>query len=482
MKNVDPPKEVSKSNPFDALTSVENDEELGGGTSNLASQATNSSGSSFWNVDASSPSTTHVIEKIDKIEKLIIEGKVTLVDDDSKPLEKVYSSCDYDSKDEVASFDNYMPKFLAKNDGYGTQSLLEQWTESYENSDYEYDPYDDMYEVLSSCFPSLKEVVCPCNGQLTKVEFPRFDGEDVQGWLYRVNKFFEMDHIVDDEQRIRLVSMHVFGKALNWHKHFMSRFGEVVKWEVYQMQVKRRFESVFEDPNGGTEESQANHKCSEDIVYVVRMLRPTSLSDVFCLSKLQKASNSMSKSKHAPLLTASKNNVSGHNGQMYSLEVVACDEEVDNEDYEVDEQGMVGEEETMQQISLNAMTRVNNNQTMRIKGCEMVLGIQSLATLGTIQFYFKNLVIGFVVNGKRCGLRGTPQSTMQWMQGKQMTGVNTESKSNIQTLLKDFATVFDTPKELPPNTSHDHTIPLLPNTPPINIRPYKHPSKSEGCY
>ncbi|GJU97304.1 hypothetical protein Tco_1326575 [Tanacetum coccineum] len=103
-----------------------------GGTSNLASQATNSSGSSFWNIDASSPSTTSVIEKIDKIEKLFIEGKVTLVDDDDKPLEKVASSCDYDSEDEVASVDNGMAKFLAKKDGYGTQSLLEQWTESYE--------------------------------------------------------------------------------------------------------------------------------------------------------------------------------------------------------------------------------------------------------------------------------------------------------------------------------------------------------------
>ncbi|GKA04503.1 retrotransposon-related protein [Tanacetum coccineum] len=85
-------------------------------------------------------------------------------------------------------------------------------------------------------------------GRLTKVEFPRFEGDDVQGWLYRVNKFVEMDHIVDDEQKIRLVSMHVFGKALNWHKHFMSKFGEVVTWEVYQIQVKKRFESVFEDP------------------------------------------------------------------------------------------------------------------------------------------------------------------------------------------------------------------------------------------
>nr|GEX63385.1 zinc finger, CCHC-type [Tanacetum cinerariifolium] len=70
------------------------------------------------NVDASSYSTTPVIEKIDKIEKLIIEGKVTLVDNDGKPLEKVSSSCDYDSEDEVESVDNDMAKFLAENDGY----------------------------------------------------------------------------------------------------------------------------------------------------------------------------------------------------------------------------------------------------------------------------------------------------------------------------------------------------------------------------
>ncbi|GKA49684.1 hypothetical protein Tco_0742757 [Tanacetum coccineum] len=92
-------------------------------------------------------STTLIVEKIDKIEKLIIEGKVTLVDDEGKPLEKVASSCEYDSEDEVASVDNDMANFLAKKDGYGTQSLLEQWTESYENVDYRYDPYDDdIYE------------------------------------------------------------------------------------------------------------------------------------------------------------------------------------------------------------------------------------------------------------------------------------------------------------------------------------------------
>ncbi|GKD36976.1 hypothetical protein Tco_1257183 [Tanacetum coccineum] len=60
---------------------------------------------------------------------------------------KRLSPGDYDSEDEVASVDNEMASFFARKDGYGTNTLLEQWNESYENGDYDYDPYDDdMYE------------------------------------------------------------------------------------------------------------------------------------------------------------------------------------------------------------------------------------------------------------------------------------------------------------------------------------------------
>ncbi|GKD13653.1 hypothetical protein Tco_1198060, partial [Tanacetum coccineum] len=80
-------------------------------------------------------------------------------DDDGKPLENVAFSCDYDSEDEVAAVDNDMAKFLAKKDGYGTQSLLEQWTKSYENGGYGYDPYkDDMYEGQD--IPEKLQAIC----------------------------------------------------------------------------------------------------------------------------------------------------------------------------------------------------------------------------------------------------------------------------------------------------------------------------------
>nr|GEY43171.1 hypothetical protein [Tanacetum cinerariifolium] len=144
-KNVESTNEVSKSNSSDALNLVDNDVELGtyGGSTHLASQEANSSGSSFWNAESSSPSTTPLMEKINKMESLIINGKAILVDNEGKLLRKV----DEDSEDEVASVDNDIANFLAKNDGYGTQSLLEKWKDSHELDAYEYDPYDDdLYE------------------------------------------------------------------------------------------------------------------------------------------------------------------------------------------------------------------------------------------------------------------------------------------------------------------------------------------------
>ncbi|GJR06791.1 hypothetical protein Tco_0529775 [Tanacetum coccineum] len=118
------------------------------GTSNLVCKESNSSGSSFWNVKSSSASTTPIVDKIRKFEKLIIDGKVTFVNDEGEPVKKVDYPVDHDSEDEVESVDNDITHSMASEKvGFGTNSLLEQLRDSYENDDYDYDPYDDdMYE------------------------------------------------------------------------------------------------------------------------------------------------------------------------------------------------------------------------------------------------------------------------------------------------------------------------------------------------
>ncbi|GKC16530.1 ribonuclease H-like domain-containing protein, partial [Tanacetum coccineum] len=206
--------------------------------------------------------------------------------------------------------------------------------------------------------------------------YNNFTCDDVLSWLYMVNKFFEMDHIDVDAQKIRLVSMHTFGKALNWNKHFMAKHGAIMTWDLYQTHVKKRFESVFEDPIVDLSDEYAISLfiggLKEDIPYAVRMFKPTSLSDVFCLSKLQEASNSMTKGKHTSWTASSKSNVT-HNvnkeggnafkttnpnrpfrsGQLFSLEVVG-EEMVMEENADLQLNGEGVDEPPL--ISLNALT------------------------------------------------------------------------------------------------------------------------------
>ncbi|GJY71356.1 RNA-directed DNA polymerase, eukaryota, reverse transcriptase zinc-binding domain protein [Tanacetum coccineum] len=147
---VEPTNEVSNSNPFEVLNSVDNDVELGTneGTTNLVNNGANSSGSSFMNVKNSSTSNTPIIDKIRKFEDLLISGQAILVNEADNSLKKVECLGDYDSEDEVASVDNDVARFMAlERVGFDTQSLLEQWRDSYGNGDYDEDPYDaDMYE------------------------------------------------------------------------------------------------------------------------------------------------------------------------------------------------------------------------------------------------------------------------------------------------------------------------------------------------
>ncbi|GJV70375.1 retrotransposable element Tf2 [Tanacetum coccineum] len=135
-------------------------------------------------------------------------------------------------------------------------------------------------------------------------------------------------------------------------------------------------------------------------------------------------------------------------------------------------------------------------------GCEMVLGIQWLATLGDMQCNFKKLIMKFNHKGRQIVLRGMSKTHVHWMQGNegmlkqaelssmafcvypvqlcQMESIGSVS-AEVEQVLTQFDEVFEIPKDLPPQKSHDHQIPLMPNTPPINVRPYRHPPNQKDA-
>ncbi|GJZ14394.1 zinc knuckle CX2CX4HX4C containing protein [Tanacetum coccineum] len=123
-KCVEPTTKVSNSNPFDVINSVDNDVEFA--------------------------SNTPIGEKMDKIERPICEGKIRLLDNDGNPLVPT-GIAESDSEvemvfDETANLRIPTSGNDRSDKGYGTNSLLEQWRDSYPDND-DYDPYDDdMYE------------------------------------------------------------------------------------------------------------------------------------------------------------------------------------------------------------------------------------------------------------------------------------------------------------------------------------------------
>ncbi|GKE34709.1 reverse transcriptase, partial [Tanacetum coccineum] len=264
----------------------------------------------------------------------------------------------------------------------------------------------------------------------------------------------------------------------------------------------------------------------EEIAYAVRMFKPTSLSDAFCLAKLQEANNFVTRGRPTPVQTVSKNVVSNpynRGGGSVSKNVVTMPVQTNiampNRPFkrlskkEMEEKrakqlcfycdqkyvpghkcsGQLFSLEVIDEpplISLNALTGENSYRTIRVrayvgknlvhtlvdcgstynfldlnttkklgcklrricplevsvanghvmstlykclgfswmfqgviytfdvmilplKGCEMVLGIQWLSTLGWIRCDFRNLIMEYTYKDKKVVLRGTQQATIQ---------------------------------------------------------------------
>jgi hypothetical protein len=50
----------------------------------------------------------------------------------------------------------------------------------------------------------------------------------------------------------------------------------------------------------------------------------------------------------------------------------------------------------------------------------------------------------------------------------------TSIPGQIKDLIQEYGEIFQTPSSLPPSRQYDHSITLLPNSTPVNTRPYRY--------
>ena len=163
------------------------------------------------------------------------------------------------------------------------------------------------------------------------------------------------------------------------------------------------------------------------------------------------------------------------------------------------------------QWNMSGQKFVTEAMLIPLGGCDMVLGVQWLSTLGPVKWDFKKLTMEFIFKGNSINLQGVPCQKVKiidkppslkmlqtaahlcFIEVKELSSLksvqvdksatNKQSKEESQwpeltQLREQFAAVFEEPTELPPHRGiYDHKIPLEPNSSPVNIRPYRYPLK-----
>lgn len=134
-----------------------------------------------------------------------------------------------------------------------------------------------------------------------------------------------------------------------------------------------------------------------------------------------------------------------------------------------------------------------------LSGTDAVLGIQWLRKLGPVLTDYDALTMKFMYEGRMIQLRGNPDPIPSEVSLHQLCKLLSPSQSvgffyltltsnhtqsptlptttspTMKTLLTTYTPLFTPPTTLPPSRPSDHSIPLIPNAPPVKIRPYRYP-------
>ncbi|KAF5775135.1 putative nucleotidyltransferase, Ribonuclease H [Helianthus annuus] len=131
-----------------------------------------------------------------------------------------------------------------------------------------------------------------------------------------------------------------------------------------------------------------------------------------------------------------------------------------------------------------------------LQGWDMVLGVSWLATLGPVVTDYKLGTFKFQLQGKQVCWQGDsspPIHPIQFHGFQQLlhndgighifhltllppnTTATKPHSPELQSVLDQFAMVFQPPHGLPPPRAQDHCINLLPSSNPVSIKPYRYP-------
>ena len=79
-----------------------------------------------------------------------------------------------------------------------------------------------------------------------KLDFPRFNGDDLTGWIYREEQYFSLHHTFD-VNKVPLASFHLEHEALQWLCWYIKAHAEPNWTDFCQLLLQRFGPSSFND-------------------------------------------------------------------------------------------------------------------------------------------------------------------------------------------------------------------------------------------
>ncbi|GJS33671.1 retrotransposon-related protein [Tanacetum coccineum] len=159
-------------------------------------------------------------------------------------------------------------------------------------------------------------------------------------------------------------------------------------------------------------------------------------------------------------------------------------------------------------LSMQGLSMEFDLYVLPMKGPDVVLGIQWLQKLGKVTHDYAQQTMEFTLVNTSYTLKGEETLRMKRISlhhmqallgtedvygvyelhkvANEAEGVDTSSKvtesipPEIEPLLDRFSPLFQVPTTLPPHRVIDHRIHLLPNTKPVNVRPYHYTHYQKG--
>ena len=117
-----------------------------------------------------------------------------------------------------------------------------------------------------------------------KLDVPRFDGSDPNGWLFRVEAFFDY-HDTPNDLCLQIVSFHLEGHASAWFQ-WASRNNLLASWPKFVIAVRHHFTpAIYEDFEGNLSKLTQNGSVSNfHVAFKDLMNKVTGISEPLLIS------------------------------------------------------------------------------------------------------------------------------------------------------------------------------------------------------